>query len=266
MQAVATSAGAASSHSHQQQQHPTMANGSASASSAPDDFERAVLLTFDPLLPAGGIKAAAQSYCDAIRSSADGWRLCLSRLHALGASPQGSEHVKFFCLSTLHAVSEARYPTMNDEEKSVLRRSLMLFVRDVVPAVPQSPFIKNKLCAIFVHIVKHDYPQHWPSFFTDFLSLLDKGPEVIDVFVRLLKILDEEVRDTTPRHATPRAARWPDAHCRLRTATHARTLDWTDVMRCDADELVACADGVRTCACVDACASGGGGGCASRRQ
>ena len=216
--AVAASAVAASSQ--QQTNH-----GAAAAASAPDDFERAVLLTFDPLLPAGGIKAAAQSYCDAIRTSADGWRLCLSRLHALGSSATGSEHVKFFCLSTLHSVSEARYPSMNDEEKSVLRRSLMLFVRDVVPAVTQSPFIKNKLCAIFVHIVKHDYPQQWPSFFTDFLSLLDKGPEVIDVFVRLLKILDEEVRDTITRHATRSST---PTRCTLppRTATHSRPLGW----------------------------------------
>jgi hypothetical protein len=48
-----------------------------------------------------------------------------------------------------------------------------------------------------VHIVLHDYPSAWPSFFADFLGMLDKGPEVIDVFVRLLKILDEDVVDAT---------------------------------------------------------------------
>jgi len=74
----------------------------------------------------------------------------------------------------------------------------MLYVRDVIPVVPpQAGYLQNKLCAIFVHIVMHDYPSAWPSFFADFLGMLDKGPEVIDVFVRLLKILDEDVVDAT---------------------------------------------------------------------
>lgn len=124
-------------------------------------------------------------YCASIQSSPDGWRLCLQQLHNVSVSG-GSDHVKFWCLQVLHAVSDTRYGAMGEEDRSVLRRSLMLYVRDVIPAVPQSSFIKTKLCTVFVNIVKHDYPTLWPTFFTDFLSLLDKGPEVIDVFVRLL--------------------------------------------------------------------------------
>lgn len=133
-------------------------------------------------------------YCSSIQSSPDGWRLCLQQLHNVSVSG-GSDHVKFWCLQVLRAVSDARYDSMSEEDRSVLRRSLMLYVRDVIPAVVQGSFIKTKLCTVFVNIVKHDYPTRWPTFFTDFLSLLDKGPEVIDVFVRLLNVLDEEVVD-----------------------------------------------------------------------
>lgn len=132
---------------------------------AQDDFVRAVLITFDPTLPAGGVKAQAQQYCDTIRDSPDGWRLCLAKLHEI-ALAKGSDQVKFWCLLSIETITEKRYATMNEEEKNVLRRSLMLFVRDVIPAVQQPTFIKNKLCAIIVTIVKHDYPKVWPSFFS----------------------------------------------------------------------------------------------------
>lgn len=129
-----------------------------------DDFVTAVLLTFDPQLPPGGVKAQAQAYCDAIRLSPDGWRLCLQKLHEV-ALAKGSDHVKFWCLLTIHEITEKRYAAMNEEEKTVMRRSLMLFVRDIIPVIPQSSFIKNKLCAIMVKIVKSDYPKIWPTFF-----------------------------------------------------------------------------------------------------
>lgn len=171
-------------------------SGPSSPSVAGDDFVRAVLLTFDPTLPAGGLKAAAQQYVDQVRAAPDGWRLCLQKLHEVAVA-RGPDQVKFFCLSHLHDVAEKRYTALTEEERNALRRSLMLYVRDVIPTVPQAGYLQNKLCAIFVHIVMHDYPSAWPSFFADFLGMLDKGPEVIDVFVRLLKILDEDVVDAT---------------------------------------------------------------------
>jgi len=170
-----------------------MQQGLGAAPPPQDDFVRAVLLTFDPTLPAGGIRAAAHSYCEQVKASPDGWRLCLQQLHSVTLA-RGSDQVKFWCLNVLNEVAEKRYAAFSDEERTVMRRSLMLYVRDVIPPVaPLAGFLQNKLCGIFVHIVKHDYLQAWPSFFSDFLSMLDKGPDVIDVFVRLLRTVDEEV-------------------------------------------------------------------------
>lgn len=132
---------------------------------AQDDFVRAVLLTFDPSLPSVGLKAAAVEYCDRIVQSADGWRLCLQKLHEVSLA-RGPDQVIFWCLLQLYDVVSKRYAGMSEEEKTVMRRSLMLFVRDVVPVVQQSSFIKNKLCTILVLIIKHDYPNVWPTFFT----------------------------------------------------------------------------------------------------
>jgi exportin-T len=88
-----------------------------------------------------------------------------------------------------------RYETLPEAERVVLRNALFRFVRDVIPAVQQPAFIKNKLCVVLVKMVKQDFPERWPTFFTDLLVLVrgDTGTELCDVFLRVLKILDEEV-------------------------------------------------------------------------
>lgn len=53
--------------------------------------------------------------------------------------------------------------------------------------------IKNKLSVLLVALIKQDYPERWPSFFTDFMSLLNQGTEVVDMFLRTLKTMDQEV-------------------------------------------------------------------------
>ena len=142
----------------QQQQQQQQGNGGHS------DFVAAVLITFDPSADAG-LREQAQAYCNAIASSEDGWQLCLAKLNEVALN-RGSDHVKFWCLMVIENIADKRYHTMSQESKDVLRRSLMLFVRDVIPAVPQPGHIKNKLCAIIVRIVKHDYPAAWPTFFS----------------------------------------------------------------------------------------------------
>lgn len=139
-----------------------------------DDFTTAVLISFDPTVGLQ-LKQQAAEYCARIRTSADGWRLCLQKLHQTAAE-RGSDQVQFWCLQTVGEVVGHRYPSMIDEEKTVIRRSLMLYVRDIVPKVPQSHFIKTKLCTIMVQIIKHDYPQEWPTFFTSVAKRADNMP------------------------------------------------------------------------------------------
>lgn len=53
--------------------------------------------------------------------------------------------------------------------------------------------IKNKYAQIIVLLFKVEFPDTWPSFFTDMLASLSRGPAMIDIFLRILKTIDEEV-------------------------------------------------------------------------
>ena len=90
-------------------------------------------------------------------------------------------------------VVETRYNKLSDEDRNLIRTSVMVLLRDIFAVQPQSSTIKNKLSVLLVRLLKWDYPERWPSFFADFLGMLDKGVEVIDVFLRVLNTIIQEV-------------------------------------------------------------------------
>jgi hypothetical protein len=68
-----------------------------------DDFERAVLLSFDAR---GGVDGAtrvrAEEYLSSLRASPGVWRPCAERF-----ANTAHREVQFWCLQTLHAVRDA---------------------------------------------------------------------------------------------------------------------------------------------------------------
>jgi len=163
-----------------------------------DEFVAAILVAFDPSRPPE-MRAAAQAYCERIKNSSDGWKLCLQKLHQIGKQPTGRPEVKFWCLQIILTLIRTRWNALTEEERNYLRGSLMLFIRDVIPTVNQTTFIKTKLSVCLVNIIIHDFPQRWPKFFTDFFSMLDKGPEVVDMFLRVLKTIDQDIVTRDPK-------------------------------------------------------------------
>ena len=56
-----------------------------------DDFEKAILLSFDQSGDVGaGIKAQAEAYLAAARASPDAWRICLDRFQSSGYAGGGA--------------------------------------------------------------------------------------------------------------------------------------------------------------------------------
>lgn len=149
----------------------------------------AIRAAFDPNQPAN-VKEMAVTYCERLKQSPDGWRVCLP-----GLSQPQAEEVKFWCLEVLHHTAQHQYHLLAEADRALLRRSLMLYVKDVIPVTTQPAFVKNKLSLVLVKIVKVDYPERWGNFFTDFLALVNNGQneQIVDVFLRVLKMIDDEI-------------------------------------------------------------------------
>lgn len=50
--------------------------------------------------------------------------------------------------------------------------------------------IKNKFAQVIVLTFKSEYPDHWPTFFQELFSLLQLGPVLIDMFLRIMDSID----------------------------------------------------------------------------
>ena len=167
-----------------------------SSSSGGDDFVTAVLLAMNPDQSSGHeeLHAQAVAYCERLKASpSTAWPLALSRLHSLTAAD--SPQVIFFCLQLLTTfVTSPAYPALPPLERSSFCSSLLIYLRDVTPLHPPPPYLRSKLATLLTSLFRVDYPDRWPSFFTDFLSLLPPlHPTVVDTFLRTLLAIDSDV-------------------------------------------------------------------------
>eukprot|EP00798_Chlamydomonas_sp_ICE-L_P025196 gene25196-10836_t len=122
-----------------------------------DDFERAVLLTFnfsgavEPKL-----KELATSYVNDIKQSPECWRLCAERF-----SPATYPEVKFWCLQTLHEIIRTSYPKMPAEARAGIKSAMLTWLqRDCNTTTDPLPaFLRNKIAQTLVSILQFEYPQ-----------------------------------------------------------------------------------------------------------
>uniref|UniRef100_A0A1D1YNA1 Exportin-T n=1 Tax=Anthurium amnicola TaxID=1678845 RepID=A0A1D1YNA1_9ARAE len=164
-----------------------------------DDLEKAILLSYEP---GGGVDPALRSqaiaYCQQMKGSPSICRLCVERLARTDLVP-----VQFWCLQAIHDALRLRYPSMDPADRALLRDFLLSVAclggdggaaASAAPRVAGGPaFIRNKFAQALVALVCFEYPAVWSTAFLDLLPHLSKGAAVIDMFSRVLNMLDDEV-------------------------------------------------------------------------
>lgn len=162
-----------------------------------DDLEKAILISFDEYGTIDpGLKSQAIEYCQRIKETPTISSICVERLFT-----SKLVQVQFWCLQCLHDAIRNRYSSMSPDEKQFIRKSVFGMAcyegiddKNVTVRVLDSPaFIKNKLAQVLVTLIYFEYPLIWSSVFVDFLSHLNKGAGVIDMFSRVLNALDDEL-------------------------------------------------------------------------
>lgn len=163
-----------------------------------DDFEKAVLFTFDQT---GGVspelRAQAQAMLQSAVASPEAWQLSLSHLETSGYA-----EVRFWCLQTLHSLARSpAYTALDPASRAQIKRSLVTLGTQPSSGLPA--FLRNKNAQTIVAIAAQEYPEEWPSFFQDLLSTLSSGPDAVDLFCRILVSVDEDIISLeVPRSAT----------------------------------------------------------------
>ncbi|KAK3739040.1 hypothetical protein QZH41_001126 [Actinostola sp. cb2023] len=128
-------------------------------------------------------QAQTVQYFEQLKNSQDGWKICGDTL-----------------LGEIH-----RHGTSQPSTQQSLRKFLMGWFHKQCSGEKDKIFIRNKAAQVFALAFVNDYPHQWLSFFSDLHQTLGSGPVAVDLYLRILKAIDEIVIDReiarTPQEA-----------------------------------------------------------------
>ncbi len=108
-----------------------------------------------------------------------------------------------------------RHEILTSDEQLILRMGLLNWIKDICAKQNLEAFTKNKFAQVYVQLVKQEYPKIWSTAFKDLLLLLNLGVNVIDLFLRVLQVLDEEVVNRSVQKTKEEHARHTEVVCFL---------------------------------------------------
>ncbi|CAJ0648468.1 6393_t:CDS:10 [Entrophospora sp. SA101] len=144
------------------------------------------------------------NYCEQIKASPDGWKLCLSLFVRF---PKSTPEARVFALQVLDDVLQNRFTTLDSSQIIQIRSTLMEFFQReyVVGDVNDEPqYLKNKFATTLTLLFVQLYPSNWQNFFDEFLLLIQSNniningerktnSRTVDIFLRILLSIDEKV-------------------------------------------------------------------------
>lgn len=101
----------------------------------------------------------------------------------------------FFGLQTLQAGLGGRRAAAavpDPAGRAAVRTAVVAFACRT-PHAPLPPHLATKVGVVLSLLVKSDYPEHWPTAFVDVFALLQRGEALVDVVLRCLTAVDDEV-------------------------------------------------------------------------
>ena len=96
------------------------------------------------------------------------------------------------------ALRKGVYASLPGDVQLRFRQSVVMFVLTRPEAVAaDAAYVKNKIALVIGLLIQVDYPERWPSAFDDMLGSFTSSPVCVDLFLRVLTVLDEEVVQAT---------------------------------------------------------------------
>mmetsp|Transcript_5394 Transcript_5394/g.13049 ORF Transcript_5394/g.13049 Transcript_5394/m.13049 type:complete len:1005 (+) Transcript_5394:65-3079(+) len=148
-----------------------------------DEFEQAVLLVFDPTVTPE-VRAKATNICESLQSRPDAWRICWQYF-----LQKEAVQVRFWCLR----VVSLAVPNLPPQVRLEVRSAVLSWWHEQATRSQEDVMIRNKVALICSLLLKCDYPEAWPGAWQDLAVPLSKGPTMIDLFLRVMMVFDEEV-------------------------------------------------------------------------
>ncbi|ODQ63294.1 Xpo1-domain-containing protein [Nadsonia fulvescens var. elongata DSM 6958] len=164
-----------------------------------DQIEQAVAIAIqgagDPSL-----RQQAMDFCNQVKSSADGWQMCLSMFTG---DRKRSNESRYFALQVI----DNSLGNLGPQQLQLVRENLFKYVQaGVVSGSPSSleddaAYMRNKIAQTMGYLFIVAYADTWITFFDDILELLPANGSTfgnaiaVDMYLRILKVVHEEIGD-----------------------------------------------------------------------
>lgn len=101
---------------------------------------------------------------------------------------------KFFGLSLIREYMSSNGGVPPVQERRKIRESMMAWLFEHAANLSGvEPYVLNNIVTIVTLAIKHDFPELWPSAFSDILAFGQKGVNELDITIRVLSELEVEV-------------------------------------------------------------------------
>ncbi len=159
-----------------------------------DQFDQGIYIAFDER--AGDAqRSEALEYCESLKTDENAWRTCLERLPGSTVEKK-SEKIRFWYLKVLSYFIDTRYGTLPPEVRAEIRAAFLEYMLQVCVQYPQPNFLAGALATCIAGLIREDFPDFWPDCFETLLSGMEEGPVAIDLVLRSLMALEEDVVDS----------------------------------------------------------------------
>lgn len=136
------------------------------------------------------LRQEATEFCESVRRDYNGWKICLELFRTEGAD----EHSKFFALTTIQGHLSGSVQTLSPEARYEIRSGLLQWLMISPSKLDVEPvYMRTKLALVLSLCLKHDYPNIWPNAFTELLQFASTGVSSIDLMLRVLVAVDQEI-------------------------------------------------------------------------
>jgi len=129
-------------------------------------------------------------YFEEYKNSDRGWQICGEILSQNAAR---NERVDFFCLQVLESHAKDRYMSFPESQMDSFKESVKTWYTQCCSLTENKKFIRNKTAQLICIIFVQEYPKKWLDLFSFMLSSLSLGTNAVDIYLRVLLALDEEV-------------------------------------------------------------------------
>lgn len=139
------------------------------------------------------VRQQASRFLDQVKASDDGWIVAL-QLFATSHRPEA----KFFALGVLQDFLAPRPGTPcrlgSPSDRQQVREVLLGWLSDAaVTLADTDKFLVTKVAVVLALLLKADYPERWGDAFPTLMGLLSRGPAFVELFMRFLLAVDEEI-------------------------------------------------------------------------